>query len=109
MQAALAVVRQGQRENAGWICAHVGRRVAYCTWSRTPQVFVWFAHAGLINNGPALTRRAAALFAKDKIIGHGHHRDHYYRRDETLPAPRRADRGRSMGGTLRICGCVSFS
>jgi len=99
VQRALRVMHQGQKENGGWICDHVGKRAPYCIWSGTPWVFACLAHAGLIKKTHAITRRALAVFAKhkDKIIRHGYHRDHYYRCDEALLIPAL----RATGLTLR--------
>jgi hypothetical protein len=87
--AALQVMYEGQRENGGWICEHIGRRHPYCIISGTPWVFACLSHGGLIDEEHPITQRALAVFGhhKDRIVRHGYQRDHYYRCDEALLIP----------------------
>jgi len=89
VQASLAVMLAGQRQNGGWICEHVGRRAPYCIYGGTPWAFTCLAHAGLISKESVIAKRAIGVFTahKDKIIRHGYHRDHCYRCDEPLLLP----------------------
>lgn len=89
VKSALEVMYNGQRENGGWICRHVGQRAPYCILSGTPWVFGCLVQAGRIRRRSLITRQALTVFCrhKEKIIRHGYQRDRCYRCDEALLLP----------------------
>jgi len=89
VRATLDVMKNGQRENGGWICRHVGQRAPYCILSGTPWVFVCLVKAGRIRRRSLTTTRVLSVFCnhKEKIIRHGYQKDRCYRFDEALLLP----------------------
>jgi len=57
VRATLDAMQNGQRENGGWICRHVGQRAPYCILSGTPWVFVCLVKAGRIRRRSLTTTR----------------------------------------------------